>query len=164
MGLADVIFISLKRRNTLAAVVSQKIAESTAAWQVQASPSMLMDSETDDWVVAAYTPEQQVSVTLEEADREIEKTKRLYWEIDQKMMNFRHPFLELYYEDLIEAWSHWMTIVQLYLGVKPVSVAPATRRQETRPLSQAISNYEELRAQACEGEKWWGYMLEDSYG
>ena len=160
-GLADVIFLSLKRRNILATLVSQKIAEATKTWQLQGSPSTLMDAASDDWVTAEYTPKLQVDVDYEETDQLIEKVRSLYWNIDQKIMHFRHPFLELHYEDLLIDWTHWMNIVQLCLCVEPVALAPATRQQETRPLKESIRNFTELRARVFSEDKWWGHMLEE---
>jgi hypothetical protein len=160
-GLSDVIFLSLKRHNILATLVSQKLADKTKAWQVQNRASTLMDATTDDWVVANYAPEFTVKVEYEEADAFIQKVKRLYGEIDQKVMHFRHPFLELYYEDLLTSWKHWMTITQFYLGVEPEPLLPSTVRQETRPLSAVIENYKWLRQKAQEADAEWFSMLEE---
>lgn len=156
-GLSDVIFISLKRRNILATLVSEKVAAATKVWMVRVDPTT---ASIPSGIAPDYTPEVQVTVTFEEAKQFINKVRRLYEEIDNKVMNFRHPFLELYYEDLLESWHHWLTITQFYLGVDAISLAPATQRQETRPLCEVIENYNELYRQSHENNAWWRHMLE----
>jgi LPS sulfotransferase NodH len=160
-GLSDVIFISLKRRNMLAALVSQKIADKTEIWHLQQAESALLDAKTDDWVADARPPEVQVEIPFKEADEFLRTTRRRCQDIDQQMMNFRHPFLELYYEDLGANWTHWLSIVQTILGVQPLRLLPATRKQEQRPLSESIANFDSLRDQASDKEAWWKHMLEE---
>lgn len=53
--------------------------------------------------------------------------------------------LEINYERLTGAWPETIMKVQAFLSVAPLELRPAKRKQETRPLSEAIANYEQLR-------------------
>jgi hypothetical protein len=159
-GLSDVVVISLKRRNVLAAFVSLKISESNNVWQHQQHDSLLLDAFLDDWAVYRYDAEHLVELDFEETDNAIKDMLALYESVDHQMMDFRHPLLEVWYEDLIRDWNHWMSVIQLYLCVEPMPLKAATCKQETRPLSQIISNYEEICEKARKAEDCgWRHML-----
>lgn len=55
------------------------------------------------------------------------------------------PRLELTYEALTSQWQRQIHRIQRFLGVKPLALGPAKEKQESRPLSEVVTNYEELR-------------------
>jgi LPS sulfotransferase NodH len=56
------------------------------------------------------------------------------------------PSLELEYESLARDWERTVARVQAFLEVDVLPLAPVKRKQESRPLTEVIRNYAELRA------------------
>lgn len=53
--------------------------------------------------------------------------------------------LRLSYEELSDNWAGSFRKVQDYLGIPRKDIPPVTFKQETRPLSEAIENYEDVK-------------------
>lgn len=56
------------------------------------------------------------------------------------------PLLELTYEELVRNWEAATRGVQEFLGAPPIRLRPAKQKQESRPLSEVIINYDQVAA------------------
>jgi LPS sulfotransferase NodH len=120
--------LHLRRKNILKTHLSKKRAEIT-----------------DSWINLTGEKEQAPSVTLdfEECRSDFEQTRA--WEETYSKFFQQHEVMELVYEDLARNYVERMKAVQAFLGVDPEKVEPQTFKQASRPLSEAITNYSELK-------------------
>lgn len=93
-----------------------------------------------------------VRIVVQELLEFIEASRQLQERIDSQFPGA----LKLTYRQLADDWSRTFAAVQEYLELPPVSIAPVTHRQEARPLSEAIENYDEVRSYLCNRgyERW----------
>jgi len=121
--------IHIKRRNILRTHLSRKLAA--------------MDS---NWVNTNGGQEDHRSVTLdyEECLNDFIQTRE--WEQNYDHLFEDHPITEVIYEDLAKDYSGEMGRLEGFLGVQAERVKPQTFKQSNQPLSQAISNFTELKA------------------
>mgnify|MGYP006420573235 CR=1 FL=1 len=134
--------VLLERKNKLRQAVSLNKAHKTGVWRV-----------------GYYTKEEKtdVKVSVQVSKSEVkaldERTRRLHSLVFAKM---KDPIM-VYYEDLCKDYQNQIQKVLRHLGLGcDVNIEAQTERQQTRALSQNISNYHELRRQ-CLGtkyEKW----------
>jgi len=132
--------ISLHRVNLLAYFLSLQIAQRTKTWLPR----------PDERLEGAGARE-TVSIDPGQAEAAFERRLR-YRRLVQERFS-QHPFFELSYEELAENTQPTLGRVQLFLGVKRQALAPATLKQEVRPLREAISNYDEL-VRRWRGTRW----------
>jgi LPS sulfotransferase NodH len=136
----DVVVIHMRRRNVLKAVLSFQRAARTGVWESRGRRVRDPGPIALDYGHCRYVFEQ---------DRRGEE------ECAARFAG--HPRLDLLYEDLVRDRPGQMQRVYEALGVAPRDVAPATRRQGTRPLSESIANYADLKARFA-GTPWEAYF------
>jgi LPS sulfotransferase NodH len=132
--------LHIKRRNVLAQYVSLQLAHRTNVWS---SPR----PDTSDT--------QCVQLDIGACQNHFAWVRRLEEECDTLFKN--HDLKTVYYEDLDHDSNQEMEAVQSFLGLRCEVLRAQTARQQTRPLSQVISNYAELRG-ACVGTEWAGFF------
>ena len=129
----DLRVIYLLRRDELAQYASIAIADRTRIWH----PS------PDDPVLR---PENRPTITIDPQEFRDWSQQRAAL-LNQRREQLRgKPSLDLTYETLVSEWPAAIRTVQEFLGVEPVSLQPAKQKQEKRPLSEVVANYDELRA------------------
>ncbi len=143
----ELAIISLKRRDLLAMALSYIMAEKTGVWQVatDSCKTKVVDPRRDHWCAVGYKAHTQQSVRIKPAwltsyFREVE-SQYSNWD----SMLAAHPLLTCWYEELCSHPDDQLRAVQEFLALPVEPICPATIRQETRPLREAIENYEELK-------------------
>lgn len=135
-GRTDVVVIHMRRRNVLKSVLSFARAERTGAWEAR----------------RVRTPDPgPIALDFDQCRYHFEQNRR--WEAECDARFAEHPKLDLLYEDLARDRAGQMRRVYEALGVAPRDVAPATRRQGSKPMSETIANYAELKARFA-GTPW----------
>lgn len=135
--------IHLKRWNILESLASRKRA-----------------NLTNQWVETSVQPTQNcapVSLTYKECLIEFLATVR--WETEADLFFENHSMLQVYYKDLITRRDDVLCDIQTFLGVDCEILTPSTRKQSNQSLSQAISNYFELKEQ-FKGTRWQEFFEE----
>lgn len=132
----DIKVIHLKRRNILKTHLSRKKAVAT-----------------DAWVNLSGTKETSPPVTLsyEECLRDFVQTRT--WEEEHDAFFRNHPKIEVVYENLAGDYAREMQRIQEFLNVKPETTQPMTYKQASRPLSQDMTNYFDLK-EKFRGTEW----------
>ena len=64
----------------------------------------------------------------------------------------RHPILVLTYEYILHDTPFALLTAQRHLGLEPRELPITTLKQNTRPLREVVSNYQELKEYFCESE------------
>jgi LPS sulfotransferase NodH len=128
--------LHIKRRNILKTHLSREKAQVTNSWVNQTGQA-----------------EKPVSIPLdyEALKADFEQTRAYEDEFDGRFAH--HPLHELIYEELAADYAGAMGPVQAFLGVEPEPVAPSIYKQSSQPLSEAITNYDELKAR-FRGTEW----------
>lgn len=141
-GQQDIAIISLHRENLLACFLSLTIAQQEQRW-------------------LAHTPEQRSqavpSLDPEKAEKFFERQLRDRASVRERFAQ-RPRFMEITYEQLDADLTGTLDRVQGLLGVQKRPLQAAILKQETRPLSQAIANYEELVAR-WRGTRWEAFLV-----
>lgn len=124
----DLRIIHIKRRNLLKTFLSEQ-----RAWK------------TGSWVDTSGRESNQASVTLDhdECLRQFTTMRDQERKFDDFFENCLK--IQVIYEDLAGDYVHEMERVQNFLGVTSETLKPSTFKQRKQPLSQAISNYDELK-------------------
>lgn len=124
---AEVGFVFLTRENLLALWVSMVIAQQTGVWNV-------------------FKPREQAApaVALNVATLE----RRLSWYengMARMVSHFsRHPAYHLTYEGLFSDLEGHLRQIQDFVGLQPKNLNGYCLKMETRPLSESITNYDEV--------------------
>jgi LPS sulfotransferase NodH len=126
----DLKIIHIKRRNVLRTHLSLETAKMVGRWR-----DLSVEPAGDD-----------ISILLDydECLRKFAETREQERAHDILFAN--HAKMDLFYEELSRDYTSEMRRVQQFLGVECQVVAPTTHKQARRPLSVAISNYDELAA------------------
>lgn len=134
--------IHIKRRNILKTHLSRQRA-----------------MQTDNWVDTSGERKRSAPLTLsyEECLQDFEQTRR--WEEENDDFFAAHDLLEVIYEDLAADYAAAMQRVQHFLGVSPEAPAPETYKQSRASLSQAIANYDTLKAEFA-GTPWLSFFTD----
>lgn len=132
----DIRVIHLKRDNLLATHVSRKRAALTGRW--------VKTSAEEDRPLT-------LSLDYHEVLSDFEQTRA--WETEADRAFSSHPVLQVRYEDLAADFHSAVLRLESFLGVETRHVQPSTLRQTTRPLSEMVSNYQELKARFA-GTPW----------
>lgn len=131
---SDVSVIVLERRNLLAQ-----------------QTSLAMAFKTDRWGGRQYEANNDAKVRLE-AGSIISKFNQIEREMSHKTAIFsKHNTLRISYENLFE--DNTIYAIEDFLGVSRLKLYSTLVRQETRPLSEAIENYDEV-CSALSGTKY----------
>jgi len=141
-GQRDLAVIFLTRRNLLATYVLLLVAKETGAYGIRQ---------------AAERPSITVSVDLDECLASFREREEYNALARERIAG--HQVLELAYEELAADPAAHLVRIQEFLGldVRPPEITAV--RKETRPLSQVIANYEEVRKRLA-GTKWAGFLEE----
>jgi LPS sulfotransferase NodH len=154
----DIAILHIKRRNLLEQYVSLTLAR-----------------ETGLWVKTGSSDQEPVPVQLkiESCQQHFIRVRNL--ELECARFFNDHHVLDIHYEDLVRDLGPYcdysagrqanfgfeMQRVQNFLGLLPEQVSSAMRRQKNAPLSQMISNYDELR-QAFADTGWSEFFDEET--
>ena len=136
--------ILLERRNLLKRLVSGMIADRTKIWFLDRSERS--------------ASAQRVTIDIRSMFEDFEETRRRCRLNAEEFAG--HGQLTVYYEDVCEDFSGQMNRIFEFLGVRPEELIPQTARQETRPLKEIITNYEEV-AEALR-QSGYGEFLEET--
>jgi len=142
IGQKDLKVIHIKRKNILRTHLSRKLA-----------------AMTDNWVNTTGGKSDHKGVTLdyEECLRDFEQTRE--WEQSYDRHFAGHENIEITYEDLALDYASQIVRLQDFLGIMREEVKPQTFKQSSQPLSQAITNYFELKKQFNDTS--WGTFFEE---
>ena len=129
----DTRVIWLDRRDKLAQYASILVAQQTRVWH----PS------PDDPVLR---PENRPTIEIDPQQlREWTDERSALFAQRREQLRGKSS-LDLDYETLVSEWPAVIRRVQEFLDVEPLPLEPAKHKQEKRPLSEVIANYNELRA------------------
>lgn len=138
----DVRIIQLKRRNSLKRYLSLVKAKSTDVWRdASGSQSSQKNFELD----------------FDECLASFEEVRR--WEEEHVEFFRDHELHEVVYEDLAGDYTGEALKVQQFLGLREEAVKPTIYKQAKRPLSESISNYDDLKNRFA-GTEWSVYFDE----
>lgn len=120
----DLLFIHLKRRDRLARLVSNRLANATGSW-------------------ANSKYKRPVAINVTWAKRELDRMD--HWErtFDELLPEGRT--LRMDYEDLVSHMPGETSRVLGFLGARDLPLEPGLKRQNTKSIPEAITNYHELR-------------------
>ena len=127
--------IHLKRRNLLATLVSWKLAHQTHRWQRPAHGRL----SHSDSIYGDIT----IKLSYEECREEFAQTEKWQWFYDTAFA--QHPFLEMYYEDLVADRRGEMARALGLLSLESCELQSPMRKQNTRALKDIVENFVELR-------------------
>ena len=181
--------VHLLRRNVIRTLVSRKIADTTGLWgeepgsnprqraslrtrlgRAMRHPGQTLRRRFQRLVSvrkkaaplsatnsAGGNPATTVSLTEKECRDELWKQALMIGAQDEKWQ--AHPYLTVYYEDVVADAERALGEVQEFLDVEPRPLAPTTLRQNPQPLRELIENYDEIREAFRDTEYAW--MLEE---
>lgn len=123
--------IHLKRRNKLKTLTSVKLARLSRKY---------VSFDDQD----SMNDEQQILLTVEECESFFLQMEA--WEIKYDQLFAGDRLLNLFYEDLVADISGKSREIQNFLQVPYYPLAPTTKKQTSKPLTDTIANYTELQA------------------
>lgn len=135
--------IHMTRRNILETHASRKRAQMT-----------------DNWVntTGVRQPAPSVMLDYDECLADFERTRALEQEYDALFAD--RPKLSVVYEDLARDYASEMGRVFEFLGLAPEPVRPSIYRQSTRPPSETVTNFAELKQRFADSP--WADFFADS--
>jgi LPS sulfotransferase NodH len=140
----EIRILHIKRRNVLSQYVSLQLAHKTDIWSSTRTFSQ---------------DPQCIQLDIAECQNHFAWVRSLEEECESFFKH--HEVRSVYYEDLARDSPHEIEAVQKFLGLSYEMVSAQTVRQQSRPLSQVISNYPELR-DACTGTEWENFFEQPS--
>jgi LPS sulfotransferase NodH len=124
----DIRIIHIKRRNILKTHLSRQRALISGKWAN----------------VTGVTKENApISLSYEDCIADFVRTRE--WEAQYDRLFESHPKMDINYEDLAKDYVGEMKHIQKFLSVEFEELQPSTYKQSGQPLSDAISNYFELK-------------------
>ena len=132
---ADVAVIHVVRSNVLRQYLSLRLAHCTGSWSTT-SPAR---------------EQEPIHIDVEDCLRHFAYVRSSEQASRERFAS--HPFIEVRYEDLVRDQGAEMARIQRFLGLSPRPGRTSLKRQQGRPLSEAIDNYNELE-EACAGTPW----------
>ncbi|MEO0433873.1 MAG: Stf0 family sulfotransferase [Cyanobacteria bacterium J06656_5] len=139
----DVAIILLSRQNTLATYTSFLIAQKTQVWQAQKK-----------------SQRSSINVTVDMAACLAEFQTREQYEATVRAKIANHRVMEITYEGLSKDPSTGIIKIQEFLGLDRAEPEITQVKSETRPLSEIIENYRELKEQFA-NTRWNHYFNEE---
>ena len=116
-------FILLKRRDILGQLTSLMIATKTNCWR---------DKKSTD----------QIDLNIAQLQWFMDREKKAHDSFESSGVEYKTVF----YEDLCENFDETVKSIQAYLDLDYIKIEPASLiKQETRPIQEIISNYEEVK-------------------
>lgn len=139
----DIRIIHIKRKNLLENIVSLEIALKTNNWVKTPKSS---DTEVQPFVLG------------------YNKCLQLFEEREQQQQCFDALFkhfitYQLHYEDLARSPATHFLEIQRFLGLEPRELQTVLKKQNTKPLSDLLLNYEELKERFSSSK--WAYCFEE---
>jgi LPS sulfotransferase NodH len=131
----DISILHIKRKNILEQYLSLRLAHQTNVWS-SAFP-------------LSHQPE-PIKLDVHACRQHFSWVRRLEQDCETHFKS--HNFRTVYYETLAADQNREMESIQKFLGLKPEQLGASMARQRTRPVSEAISNYDELRAAFAQTE------------
>ena len=158
----SVVFLS--RRNLLLRHLSQVLARSTGFWHSWRGDMVhrtthLESPPPKDFVDTDRPRVPKQHLDLQRLLTDFEEIRDLQSRARQLFSHQRCHYLV--YEDLCAAPDKAFQELQQFLGVPQMPISPATRRLENRLLSEAVSNYDEIR-EGLSGTEWSSFLHETS--
>jgi LPS sulfotransferase NodH len=133
----DIKIIHIKRRNVLRTYLSLETAKKMHKWR--------------DVTGTAVKEQTSIALDYEGCLAKFIDTKKQ--ELKYDLFFDDHEKIEIFYEELAPGYQREMRHIQQFLGVEHQDVSPATHKQARLPLSDAILNYDELKAR-FRGTSW----------
>jgi len=124
----DLKVIFLTRRNLLASITSKEKAMKTGIWGIN-------DTSKRDKL--------KVTLDYEWLVKQFNLRRRLITEAFNRLSN--HQIFQITYEEIISDYKRKIRNIQNFLGVDFELHKPIQKKQEVQPLSEVITNYDELR-------------------
>ncbi len=128
----DIAIIHLKRKNLLRSKVSGKTAQKTGNWGIGATGGLGNPSKTVKF-----------ELDFDECLQDFEAHRRMEDETDEFFAN--HRVLSVSYEDLVGTPTQTTNEIQGFLGLDIQALTTETKKQASKPLSDIIQNYQELK-------------------
>jgi hypothetical protein len=157
----DLRVVHLRRRNAVRSLVSLKLAETTDIWVQEERQAVTRKN----FVRAARHPfkawnriprlfsrrklgqapaaARRVAITPDECYEHLVKTAIITASYEERFA--KHERYDVFYEDMVDSFDKTLGCVQEFLGVTTEALTVSMRRQNPEPLSDLITNYEELR-------------------
>jgi len=128
----DIAIIHLKRKNLLRSKLSGLIAQTSGKWGVGATGG-----------IGTMASKIQVNLDFKECLSDFEAHRRMETEADEFFTH--HRKLDLTYEELVGDLYATSQKVQNFLSVDQHSLKAKTQKQSKWPLSEVITNYDQLK-------------------
>ncbi|HEY2827983.1 MAG TPA: type II secretion system protein GspG [Pirellulales bacterium] len=141
----DLKIIYLTRRNLLATYTSLLIAQ-----------------KDNKYGIKDETQRSRTTVTIDPEECLAEFRKRTRYEAAVERNIQAHEVMRWFYEDMAATPQQHLKQAQEFLGVKVCDLKIKMIKQEVRPLTEVIENYDELREYFAGAE--WDYLFEDQQG
>ena len=135
----DLRIIHQKRRNRLATLVSARLAYHTRRWTQRGASGASRSDRSHDSAYGDIT----IKLSYEECWNEFAQMEK--WEHYYDTAFAKHPYIEMYYEDLGADRNAEMKRVLELLGVESCELRSPLRKQNTRALEDVVENFAELR-------------------
>lgn len=115
--------------------------------------------QTDRWVNTSGEGRRSapLSLSFEACLQDFQQTRR--WEEQYDAYFHGHEMLEVIYEELAADNAAIMQRVQSFLDLQPEKLTPETYKQSSAPLSEAITNYDELKSRFA-GTSWHAFFVD----
>ncbi len=123
--------IHLRRRNILRRLISMRTAMKTDLWVSKRDAVELPDhpvcirTSAKSWEESFHTDMQQD------------------WWLTERFRD--HQYLQVFYEDLVFAWTETTRLVQSFIAVNPIELEIVTRKQSGEDLQAVLPNFDALR-------------------
>lgn len=126
----DLIILHLKRKNVLKTIISQKVAQQTGIWS--SKKKLKTRKET-----------QKIYFPPDELYSKIKQT--IYWQSSAEQWFEGHPFLNIYYEDLISNPLNIYKQILNMFGLQYIEPKTDLKKQNIESIKNLLMNYEELK-------------------
>lgn len=141
----EILVLHIKRRSILAQYLSLQLAHKTNVW----TATRPVESRPEP-----------IRLDGEACRRHFQWVRGLETACDAFFAG--HDMTTIYYEDLIAHGDAEMARIQKVLGLRQEKLSAGTVRQQTKPLSQAIANYGELKNTFADTE--WADFFTEAVG
>jgi LPS sulfotransferase NodH len=143
VNIKDLHVIHLKRRNILRTLISRKLAEIQGAWVRTTSNNV--------------DHHKSVEFDKEELEGLFRQTR--LWESNGESKFRNHPFVTIYYEDLVNELESAMGKVYSFLGLRYVQPKTFMKKQNPETLHELVKNYKQMK-RAFHGTEWQEFFEE----
>lgn len=142
----DIKIIHLMRKNILRIYLSQRIGIKTKRWTENVNRPHNIDIDS-----------KKVALDAEECETAFNKITN--YQNNAKALFKDHPYMELYYEDVVKDQDSELTRIFEFLKVDNMEVKANNKKQNPEGLDELITNYEELKTKFNTTQ--WAYLFEN---